>query len=303
MNINLELYKIFYHVALNGSFTRAANELMISQPAISRSIKTLEEQLNITLFVRNHDGITLSKAGKKIFEKVKIAMKQIESIDDDINELEEKYNFTVSIGTTNNIAKNILIPYIKEFHEKYPNIKIKIYSSSPSLLEKDIQNSVIDCAVSTFPLSLISKYERIKICELEDGAFVAKKYEYLLNKNIKLKDLENLPVLLITKGTNSRAQLDDFFKTNDINIKPEMELSGTQLIKIFTENDFGIGIMPKQLLKEELESNKLKELNLEKPLTKRDVTLIYSKDKAKNIGIATFLKFINKKLTKQEKKY
>ena len=83
MNINLELYKIFYHVALNGSFTRAANELMISQPAISRSIKTLEEQLNITLFVRNHDGITLSKAGKKIFEKVKIAMKQIESIDDE----------------------------------------------------------------------------------------------------------------------------------------------------------------------------------------------------------------------------
>ena len=113
MNINLELYKIFYNVALNGSFTRAANELMISQPAISRSIKTLEEQLNITLFVRNHDGITLSKAGKKIFEKVKIAMKQIESIDDDINELEEKYNFTVNIGTTNNIAKNILIPYIK----------------------------------------------------------------------------------------------------------------------------------------------------------------------------------------------
>lgn len=301
MNINLELYKIFYHVALNGSFTRAANELMISQPAISRSIKTLEEQLNITLFVRNHDGITLSKAGKKIFEKVKIAMKQIESIDDDISELEEKYNFTVSIGTTNNIAKNILIPYIKEFHEKYPNIKIKIYSSSPSFLEKDIQNSVIDCAVSTFPLSLISKYERIKICELEDGAFVAKKYEYLLKKNIKLKDLENLPVLLITKGTNSRAQLDDFFKENDINIKPEMELSGTQLIKIFTESDFGIGIMPKQLLKEELESNKLKELSLEKPLTKRDVTLIYAKDKAKNIGIATFLKFINKKLTKQEK--
>lgn len=113
MNINLELYKIFYNVALNGSFTRAANELMISQPAISRSIKTLEEQLNITLFVRNHDGITLSKAGKKIFEKVKIAMKQIESIDDDINELEEKYNFTLNIGTTNNIAKNILIPYIK----------------------------------------------------------------------------------------------------------------------------------------------------------------------------------------------
>ena len=184
MNINLELYKIFYHVALNGSFTRAANELMISQPAISRSIKTLEEQLNITLFVRNHDGITLSKAGKKIFEKVKIAMKQIESIDDDISELEEKYNFTVSIGTTNNIAKNILIPYIKEFHEKYPNIKIKIYSSSPSFLEKDIQNSVIDCVVTTFPLSRISKYERIKICELEDGAIKNKKYEYLLNKNI-----------------------------------------------------------------------------------------------------------------------
>ena len=109
-----------------------------------------------------------------------------------------------------------------------------------------------------------------------------------------------MPVLLITKGTNSRAQLDDFFKENDINIKPEMELSGTQLIKIFTESDFGIGIMPKQLLKEELKSNKLKELSLEKPLTKRDVTLIYAKDKAKNIGIATFLKFINKKLTKEK---
>ena len=80
MNINLELYKIFYHVALNGSFTRAANELMISQPAISRSIKTLEEQLNITLFVRNHDGITLSKAGKKIFEKVIVIKARNDSV-------------------------------------------------------------------------------------------------------------------------------------------------------------------------------------------------------------------------------
>ena len=74
MNINLELYKTFYYVAKNESISRAANELMISQPAISKSIKTLEEQVNVQLFIRKRDGVELTDAGEIIYNKIKNAM-------------------------------------------------------------------------------------------------------------------------------------------------------------------------------------------------------------------------------------
>ena len=84
MNTNLELYKTFYHVAKNGNITKAANELIVSQPAVSKSIKVLEEQLNTTLFTRNNNGVTLTTAGKIIYDKVKAAMDLIASAEDDL---------------------------------------------------------------------------------------------------------------------------------------------------------------------------------------------------------------------------
>ena len=191
----------------------------------------------------------------------------------------------------------VLLNIIEEVKvNRESRIKLKLYQGLPKSTKMDIiLQKLTECGVS----EIILVNTKRSIVNLNDKKADKKfeRWERIVYEAAKQSKRGQIPKL---RGVLSFGEALKDMSENDINIKPEMELSGTQLIKIFTESDFGIGIMPKQLLKEELESNKLKELSLEKPLTKRDVTLIYAKDKAKNIGIATFLKFINKKLTKEK---
>ena len=128
MNINLELYKVFYYVAKNESITRAANELAISQPAISKSIKTLENQINTSLFVRKRDGVTLTEAGETIYNKIKEAIDLIDSAENDLKVLTNMESGTINIGASKTIIHEYLMPYIKSFHKKYAKITIRIFT-------------------------------------------------------------------------------------------------------------------------------------------------------------------------------
>ena len=127
MNINLELYKVFYYVAKNESISRAANELLISQPAISKSIKNLEEQINTNLFIRKRDGVLLTEAGEIIYKKIKDAMDLIYSAENDLEVLTNMESGIINIGASKTILHEFLMPYIKEFHIKYPKINIIIF--------------------------------------------------------------------------------------------------------------------------------------------------------------------------------
>ena len=128
MNINLELYKTFYYVAKNESITRAASELLISQPAISKAIKTLEEQLNTPLFIRKRDGVKLTEAGETIYNKIKGAMELIDSAEENIKSLTNLDSGSINIGASKTIIHEYLMPYIKKFHKDYPNINIRIFT-------------------------------------------------------------------------------------------------------------------------------------------------------------------------------
>lgn len=118
MNINFELYKVFYYVAKNSSISRAANEMMISQPAISKSIKTLEEQVGTPLFIRKRDGVVLSEAGEIIYNKIKDAVELIVSAENDLDALTNMDTGIINIGASRTILHEFLMPYIKNFHKK-----------------------------------------------------------------------------------------------------------------------------------------------------------------------------------------
>ena len=139
MNINLELYKIFYYVAKNKSITRAANELLISQPAISKSIKTLETQMGEKLFIRKSNGVELSEKGKIIFPRIKESIELIDSAENDILTLQGKGKLNLNIAASQNMVKTFLMPYLENFYKIYPNMNIKISLLSinnPEILEE-----------------------------------------------------------------------------------------------------------------------------------------------------------------------
>lgn len=124
MNINLTLYKTFYYVAKNENISRASNELSISQPAISKAIKTLEEQLNTNLYIRKRDGMELTEVREVFYKKIKDAMELISSAENDLEVITSVESGIINIGASKTILHEFLMSYIKDFHKKYPKINI-----------------------------------------------------------------------------------------------------------------------------------------------------------------------------------
>ena len=291
MNINLELYKTFYYVAKNESISRAANELLISQPAISKAIKALEDQLNTNLFIRKRDGVELTEAGEAIYKKIKDAMDLINSAENDLKTLTNMESGTINIGASKTIIHEFLMPYIKSFHKAHPNINIKIYTDKTSDIIKKAKMGIIDVIFTNLPYNLPQEFNEFKLIDLHDCFVANEDFSEYKNKKLTIKDLENLPLLVLTKGTATRIRLDNFCEENNIHIKPAMEFSSNTLIKEFTEEGFGIGLLNEEHIKEELQSGKLFKLDINLTLKEKYLGMVYNKEN-KSLVAKNFIKYI-----------
>ena len=297
MNINLELYKVFYYVAKNESISRAANELSISQPAISKSIKSLEEQINTNLFTRKRDGVELTEAGETIFKKIKDAMDLIYSAENDLEVLTSMESGIINIGASKTILHEFLMPYIKDFHKKYPKINIRIFTDKTSDLIRKSKMGLIDVIFTNLPFALPTEFKEFKLMDLHDCFAVNKNYDYLLNRKIKKEDLEKLPLLVLTKGATTRIRLDHYCFDNNIEIHPEMEFGSNTLIKEFTEAGFGIGMLTEEHIKKELETGELFKLNIELPLKEKYLGMVWNNEN-KSLVSKNFIKYIKNNISK-----
>lgn len=293
MNVNLELYKVFYYVAKNESITRAANELSISQPAISKSIKTLEEQINTQLFIRKRDGVSLTETGNTIYKKIKEAMELIDSAENDLKALTNLEYGAINIGASKTIIHEFLMPYIKSFHKDYPNINIRIFTDKTSDLIKKSKMGLIDVIFTNMPFNLPNEFESINVMNLHDCFVANQNFNYLKNKVIDKDSFQKLPLLILTKGAINRIRLDDYCVINNMIIKTEMEFGSNTLIKEFTIAGFGIGMLTEEHVKEEINNGDLFKLNINFKLKDKYLGLIYNKDNL-NLVSKKFIKYIKK---------
>lgn len=278
MNINLELYKTFYYVAKNKNITRAANELCISQPAISKSIKTLEEQIGNSLFIRQRDGVQLTEVGELIYKKIKNAIELIESAENDLNSFNKLDFEYINIGASKTIIHEYLMPYIKEFHSRYPNIKIKIFTDKPSELFKKASLGLVDIIITNLPTNVPDNFTQVKLTDLHDSFVANENFSHLKGRKISLEEFLSLPLITLTKGTINRNRLDDFCVQNNIKIIPEMEFGSNSLIKEFALSGFGIGMLTKEHVKKEIEDGTLFELDVDINIKNKYLGLLYSND-------------------------
>lgn len=297
MNINLELYKVFYYVAKNQSISRAANELSISQPAISKSIKTLEEQINTNLFIRKRDGVELTEAGETIYKKIKDGIDLIYSAENDLKVLTNMDSGIINIGASKTILHEFLMPYIKSFHIKYPKINIRIFTDKTSDLIKKSKMGLIDVFFTNLPYNLPIEFEEFKIMDLHDCLVANNSFSQYKDKKITKEDLEHLPLLILTKGATTRIRFDDYCLENTININPKMEFGSNTLIKEFTEAGFGIGLLTEEHIKNELESGELFKLNVELPLKNKYLGMVWNTEN-KSLLSKNFIKYIKNNISK-----
>ena len=291
MKTNLELYKVFYYVAKNKSITQAANELMVSQPAVSKSSKVLERDLDTVLFNRNNDGVSLNNAGELLYKKIKGAMELIISAEEDITSINNMEKGTINIGAGNTIMQRYLMPYIKEFHVKYPNINVIVHTVVTEELIKRAELGLVDIVFTHLPNTIPNSFTTIKLKKLHDILVVNSDSEYK-DKNISKKDLKNLPLILLPFGASNRKNFNKFCAQNNIVINPLMEIGNDLIIEECAQNGLGVGLVVKEYVQNKLDNKELFELNTSFKIDEKDLICIVESNRMNNITIKKFLELL-----------
>lgn len=291
MNINLELYKAFYYVAKNKSISRAADELFVSQPAVSKSIKSLESELNAVLFNRTNAGVTLTYAGEIIYNKIKKAMELISSSIDDLESLNNMECGNINIGAGNTIIQKYLMKYINEFHNMYPNINVKVHTLDTSELIKREQIGLIDIVFTHLPNSFPDNFEVVNLIKLHD-ILVADKNSKYINKVINKNNLEELPLILLPHGASGRKGFDSFCVSNSINIKPLMEVGNDIIIEECAQSGLGIGLVTKEYVQDKINAGDLVELKTRFNFNDKYLCYAIDSNRKNNIIVENFIKLL-----------
>ncbi len=294
MNIDFELYRVFYAVANNQNITKASEELHISQPAISKAIKNLENGLGGQLFVRTKRGVSLTEEGKEFYNYIRQAMEYISSAEAKFSELINLESGCIKIGISTTLTKEFLLPYLEEFHKLYPKIDIQIVTNIASQLFSKLRNGLIDLII----LNLNDKnygndIEIMKCKKVQDAFVVNKDYKELLDKEISIKDLNSYPLILLPKESSTREFLDKFASTYDITLKPNMELASYSLVTLFTKIGFGIGFATIDFMKNELKNKELFAINLKEKIPPRYIGIAIFKNHLPSFSTKKLIDIIN----------
>ena len=300
MNVNLELYKVFYVVANHLNITNASKELMISQPAISKSIKTLEEQLGGPLFIRTKRGVLLTEEGKLIYQHIKDAMNLINNAENKFKDLINLETGTIRIGISQTLTKQFLLPYLEIFHKKYPKIQVQINTSTSNNTIADLRKGDIDIIISNLPPKIDSDLEVIKVKEVHDCFIVNKDYYDLTTKKIPLNELNNYPLILQPQNNNTRKFLDNYTEQHGVTLTPTVTLGSYNLVVEFTKIGYGIGYATKEYIQKDLRAKNLFKLDVTPKIPSRSIGIIISKNNTPSFSAKRLIEIIKQNSIKKQ---
>lgn len=292
MNVNFELYKMFYYVCKHENITKAAEELMISQPGISKAIKNLEGQLNCTLFIRNKSGVILTEEAKLLYDQIKSAMEIIDTAEDRLKSSINLEFGTLNIGASKTITENVLLPILKEFNDLYPKININIHTDCPRRLINKARNCIVNFLIINMPFDVPSDFDSEELTKVHDIFIANNNFIELKDHIIKMEELNNYPLILQSHGSNMRSNLDDTAYKVGVKLKPKMELASNTLVKEFALNGFGIGLVTKEYMGNE----DYFEVKTDPRITNRYIGLLYLKNKTLNPSSKKFIELLKNKI-------
>ena len=293
MDVDFELYKVFYTVAKNKHMTKASKELHISQPAISQSIKKLEEQLGGTLFLRSNKGMELTEEGNMFYDYLKGAIELIKNAENDFTSFKDLSKGEVKIGCSTTLTKLLLLDPLKTFHRDYPNINIQIKNDLTSNLINDLKLGKLDFVIFNESDIKEKNLNLEKIAELKQGFIYNPDF---FNDEIEdLDDLNKYPLILQKEESNSRKMLEYITTLNEVKLIPKMEVVSQELVTEFTNIGFGIGFTIIDLAK--IKYNSLKELKINKKIPNINIYLATNKSVSLTFASKMFIKYLKNKNT------
>jgi DNA-binding transcriptional LysR family regulator len=250
MDINYELYKVFYHVAKSLSFSDAADTLFISQSAVSQSIKTLERRLNQTLFIRSTKRVALTKEGELLLKHIEPAINLISRGENQLC-ADPKSGIQLRIGSSDTICRYYLVPFLNKFHKQYPNIHIKVTNGTSLQCATLLERNEVDVIITNSPNSALNNMMQIiPVREFHD-IFIANKDSFPLEvRKITLQELQKYPILMLEKRSTTSMFLHNLFLENSLDLVPAIELSSNDLLIDLARIGLGIAFIPDFSIKE-----------------------------------------------------
>ena len=245
MDINYELYKVFFYVAKTLSFSEASKKLFISQSAVSQSIKALEKKLNQTLFVRSTKRVKLTPEGELLFKHIEPAINLIIRGENQIMDANALNGGQLRIGASDTICRYFLVPYLKEFHEHFPNVHIKVTNATSSQCVDLLENEVVDFIVTNAPNPRINAIRNVhKVRDFHDVFIANNTFAHLKNKRLELEELLGYPILMLNKISMTSEFLHGLFQQHHLDLVPEIELSSNDLVIDLARIGLGLAFIP-----------------------------------------------------------
>jgi DNA-binding transcriptional LysR family regulator len=280
-------------VAETGNISQAARLLYVSQPAVSKSITSLEESINLTLFIRNSRGVKLTEEGQLLYQYTKQAFDILKQGEERLTHMKELGVGHLRIGVSSTLCKYVLLPYLNRFLKEYPHIKITIESQSTVHTLKQLENNTLDIGLVAKP-SNQKIHEFIPLYEIED-IFVSTN-EYIDNLRLRERDKDifaTANIMLLDEENISRMYVEEYF--NDNNIRPQhvLEVSSMDLLIEFAKTGLGVGCVIKEFVSEELEKGKLIQIPLKKPINKREIGFCYNKAAYLSDSMTKLIEFVS----------
>ncbi len=253
--------EVFFKVAENLSFSKAAKELFISQPAVTKHIKELESRLNTALFHRKGNKIYLTKSGKLVYNYLKRIKHLYRELEFEIGFLNDTFKGVLKIGASSTISQYLIPKVIAAFHKRYPKIELFLFNGNSFEMEQKLLDNEIDIAL----VENESIHPNIKYTDFLDDEIIivtGSNSVYAKRKFISVSELYEIPIVLREKGSGTLQVIENAFKRQKIDFEKLnifIHLGSTEAIKNFLADFDGIALVSEKSIEKEL---RLKEISL-----------------------------------------
>ncbi len=289
MNISFEYYKTFCVVSESKSITEAAEKLMISQPAITKTIKILENEIGSSLFNRSHSGIRLTSEGERLYAYVKPLMLQLDETKNVMDEIIGDGKMNIRIGTSITVLRMFLIEYIEKYTKEHPNVHIYVEDNTNNNLITKIKEGAIDIAIIISSYNYVNKYSNITRYKIEDltyGLFCSDSYMENLNKSVSVQDIKDKNFIINVNTT----EINKFYQNHKLN--NHLSVASNSFIIDFVKAGVGIGMVIREF-GEKIYG--IHEIKVKEELPKSELVALTNNNKYHSIAISYFLNGLLKK--------
>lgn len=275
MDINYELYKVFYHVAITLSFSEASKQLFISQSAVSQSIKVLEKKLNQKLFIRSTKRVQLTPEGEILFKHIEPAMNLIKQGENQLLEAHTLNGGQLRIGASDTICRYYLVPYLNRFHKQFPHVHIKVTNQTSIACASLLEHGQVDFIVVNYPNSALSSTHIPRVINEFHDVFVANRQYFPLDgREVSLASLQKYPILMLDRKSTTSEFLHAMFQRSHLDLVPEIELSSNDLLIDLARIGLGIAFVPDFCIP--TDDKDLFVVKLKEELPKRQMVVAYN---------------------------